>query len=215
MSLAPTDSAVTVAELLSRLGDVAPARVLLQPAPGTASESDVLSAERRSNRLLELVDGVLVEKAMGFRESIVALALAALLRQHVVAHNLGVVSGPDGMIRLGSGLVRIPDVAFIRWSRMPGGRIPTESIAPVVPDLVVEIVSRSNTAGELQRKRREYLAAGVQAIWEIDIDARQSMVFSEAGQLSVSGDGSLEGGSLLPGFSISLAALLQELDRQA
>jgi Uma2 family endonuclease len=215
MSLAPPNPIATIADLLARLGDVAPGRVLLEPTPGTASENDVIAAERGSNRLFELVDGVLVEKTMGFRESIVALALAGLLRQFVLSHNLGVVSGPDGMIRLGSSLVRIPDVAFVSWQRMPGGRIPNESIAPVIPDLVIEIVSRSNTAGELDRKRREYLAAGVQEIWEIDIDARQALVHAPASATkTISGNDLLEGSGLLIGFSVSLPQLLLELDRR-
>jgi Uma2 family endonuclease len=189
--------------------------VLLHPAPGMASEHDVVQAERSQNRLFELVDSALVEKTMGFRESIVALAIAALLRQHVTARNLGVVSGPDGMIRLGAGLVRIPDVAFISWSRLPGGRIPQEAIAAVVPDLVIEIVSRSNSAAELQRKRSDYFTAGVAELWEIDIDARQAILYrSETERQVVSRGAALESSATLPGFSVPLDEVLSELDRQ-
>src|SRR5207244_2699767 len=98
----------TLADLLERLGAIPPARVRFQPAPGTATEEDVIAAGQRENRLCELVDGVLVEKAMGFREACLAGALLALLREFVVPRNLGLVSGADGMIRLFPGLVRIP-----------------------------------------------------------------------------------------------------------
>jgi hypothetical protein len=60
----------TLADLLEHIGGIAPYRVRFRPVPGTATEEDVQalrhSAERR---LCELVDGVLVEKTMGFRES--------------------------------------------------------------------------------------------------------------------------------------------------
>ena len=62
----------TLDDLVERLGGIPLSRILVDPAPGTATEADVLEAERRYNRLYELVDGVLVEKAMGFSESLLA-----------------------------------------------------------------------------------------------------------------------------------------------
>src|SRR5438067_2343780 len=78
----PTPPAVafeTVAELLEHLGDVPPFRVRLRPVPGTATEQDVIDIEARENRLFELVDGVLVEKGMGYHESRLALLLGHYL----------------------------------------------------------------------------------------------------------------------------------------
>ena len=60
----------TLADLLEQLGGIAPERVRFRPAPGTAIEKDVLEVQTHEDRLCELVDGVLVEKAMGWRESI-------------------------------------------------------------------------------------------------------------------------------------------------
>ena len=59
-------TAVTVAELLHYLGDIPAERVRLQPAPGTATETDVVAVNEQENRLCELVDGILVEKTMGY-----------------------------------------------------------------------------------------------------------------------------------------------------
>ncbi len=61
----------TAADLLHRLGGIPASRVRLVPTPGTATEKDVIAVHDRTNRLCELVDGVLVEKVMGFDESIV------------------------------------------------------------------------------------------------------------------------------------------------
>ncbi len=55
----------TVADLLQHLGGVPPQRVLMVPTPGTATEKNIFEVEARTGRLWELIDGVLVEKAMG------------------------------------------------------------------------------------------------------------------------------------------------------
>jgi hypothetical protein len=65
--LQTVESLETLADLLKQLGDVAPERVRFRPLPGTAREQDVLDVQAREDRLCELVDGVLVEKGMGFR----------------------------------------------------------------------------------------------------------------------------------------------------
>jgi hypothetical protein len=62
----------TLADLLEQLGGIAPERVRFRPPPGTATEKDMLEVEAHEDRLCELVDGVLVEKAMGWRESLLA-----------------------------------------------------------------------------------------------------------------------------------------------
>src|SRR6267154_6789969 len=89
----------TLGDLLDRLGGISPDRVLCEPPPGQATEIDVTRAETQEGRLCELVDGTLVEKAMGFNESLLAGALISLLRAFVIPRNLGLVSGEAGMMR--------------------------------------------------------------------------------------------------------------------
>src|SRR5437868_4908364 len=86
----------TMADLLHDLGDIPPERVRLWPLPGTATEADILERERAEGSLFELVDGVLVEKAMGYRESILAGYILRLLHEFIQPRNLGFVSGADG-----------------------------------------------------------------------------------------------------------------------
>ncbi len=57
----------TLADLLQELGDISPSRIRLRPAPGRATEKDVIRIEAQENRLYELVDGVLVEFEAGCR----------------------------------------------------------------------------------------------------------------------------------------------------
>jgi Uma2 family endonuclease len=208
----PIDS---LADLLDRLGNISAERIRFRPPPGTATEQDIVEIEDRENRLCELVDGALVEKVMGYRESLLAGAILMFLREFVDTRNLGLVSGADGMMRLYPGLVRIPDVAFTSWDRLPAGRVPDQAIPDLAPDLAVEVLSKGNTPGEMQRKLREYFDAGVRLVWLVDPDARTVAVYCEPGRSTMyDEEQSLDGGEVLPGFRLELSRLFAELDRQ-
>jgi hypothetical protein len=81
----------TVADLLAKLGGVPARRVRFVPFPGTATEQDVIDIEAREDRLCELVDGVLVEKAMGVEESELAALLIHFLLSFVRPRDMGIV----------------------------------------------------------------------------------------------------------------------------
>jgi Uma2 family endonuclease len=204
-----------LADLFARLGDVPPHRIRFRPSPGTATLQDVIDVEHREGRLCELVEGVLVEKAMGFTEARLAGFLLTMLNIFVLPRNAGIVTGPDGTVQLFPDLVRIPDVAFTSWDRLPGRRGPAARIPSVVPNLAVEVLSSSNTPGEMAVKRQDYFAAGVQLVWEIDPSARTATVYtSPTDATSVGAADTLTGGTVLPGFVLPLAQLFAELDRQ-
>ena len=158
----------TLADLRRRLGGIPLERIWFHPAPGTATEKDVIEAEQRENRLCELVDGTLVEKAMGFEESRLAIELSHLVMSYLDQNDLGICVGVDGMMRMAPGLVRIPDLSFISWDRLPGRESPREPIPDLAPDLAVEVLSEGNTKPEMARKVREYFDAGVLLVWLID-----------------------------------------------
>jgi Uma2 family endonuclease len=204
---------LTVAELLEQLGNIPAHRVRLRPPPGQATEADVLAVHDRENRLCELVGGVLVEKAMGYRESLIATMLCHLLWDFLGRHPLGVVAGADGTLRLAPGLVRIPDVSFISWERMPGRMVPRAAIPHLGPDLAVEILSASNTPAEMARKVAEYFDAGARLVWIIDPETRTATVYAPPQQSTiVTEDDTLDGGDVLPGFAAPLRALFGPLD---
>ncbi len=205
----------TLADLIVRLGDVPTRRIRWQPYPGTATEQDLVEYEARTGLACELVDGVLVEKAMAWLESTLASRLIALLYNFVFARNLGAVTGEQGTFRLFPGLVRIPDVAFTSWARMPDGQYPTARIPTLAPDLAIEILSEGNTDAEMKRKREDYFAAGVTSVWIINPVARTIAVYTSVDEYMMrSGSEVVEGGSLLPGFQLSADTLFLELDRR-
>src|SRR5436190_15295599 len=101
----------SVADLLEALGDVPANRVLLRPAPGTATEADVIAIFRGpGSRLCELIDGTLVEKPVGLAESRLAAILMSFLGPFVSSRNLGFVTGEQGMMWLTPSRLRGPDV---------------------------------------------------------------------------------------------------------
>jgi Uma2 family endonuclease len=211
--LAPPE---TLADLMHRLGDIPAERVRMQPLPGLATEADVLAnAAAPRKRICELIDGVLVEKPMGFRESGLASWIMTLLGGFIYPRNLGILTGEQGAMRLFAGRVRIPDVAFISWGRTPGGCWPEEPIPDLAPDLAVEILSPSNTVAEMDLKRQDYFRSGVLLVWEIDPTARTVEVYTMPGHpLVLRETDLLDGGAVLPGFTLSVRDLFAELDRR-
>ena len=105
------------------------------------------------------------------------------------------------MMRIAPGLVRIPDLSFITWDRLPGRESPQEPIPDLAPDLAVEVLSEGNTKAEMARKVREYFEAGVILVWLIDPKKRTARVFSTVEKsVLIRADQSLDGGDVLPGF---------------
>lgn len=210
-----TNAAVasSFSDILMDLGNISSQRVRSDPKPGSATVEDLLRINSQG-AMCELVDGVLVEKVMGWRESLIAIALGRYISEFVLIRNLGLVTGPDGLIRILKSQVRGPDVTFVSWDRLPDGKVPQERVPELVPDLAVEILSEGNTYGEMARKRREYFHAGVRQVWMIDIDRRTVAVYTDIMQYQVLDESqSLSGGDILPGLEISLSVLFAELDR--
>jgi Uma2 family endonuclease len=205
----------TFADVLARLGGIPPERIRTYPAPGTATEQDVLDAETRSDRICELVDGILVEKPMASYESFLAIAIGHFLMSYLETRNLGVVLGEAGMLKIMPGLIRVPDVSFISWERMPEHRLPERRIYSLAPDLAVEVISKSNTEAEMQRKLHEYFTSGTLLVWYIYPETRTARAYvAEDRRQDIAPDGVLSGGEVLPGFELPLEKLFGWTERQ-
>jgi Uma2 family endonuclease len=204
---------LTVVDLSRRFGPISLRRIRFDPEPGTATEQDVLDIHQREKRLFELVDGILVEKTIGFMESVLAAALCGRVATWVSKRNLGAVAGADGMMRLAPGLIRIPDVSFMEWDRFPNRQIQVDPIPDLVPDLAVEVLSPSNTELEMEGKLNDYFRTGTRLVWYVDPRTRTVDVYTAPDQsIRLTQADTLDGGSLLPGFRLPLRELFAELD---
>ncbi|MCC2670294.1 MAG: hypothetical protein K0Q72_2765, partial [Armatimonadetes bacterium] len=116
------------------------------------------------------------------------------------------VMGADATLRLAPGLVRLPDVSFVSWARFPDRELPAEPVPDLAPDLAVEILSQGNTVAEMDRKRSEYFAAGCRLVWYVDPAVRRVRVYTAVDCCTeVDEHGTLDGGAVLPGFSLEVA----------
>lgn len=148
---------------------------------------------------------------MGYEESAIAATVIILLGSFVRRHKLGIVTGADGTVKLFAGLVRIPDVAFASWDRFPNRKRPKEPIPDLAPDLVVEVLSKSNTKPEMKKKLGEYFGAGVRLVWMVDPRKRTARVYTTVDQSILIKEGqSLDGGDVLPGFVLPLSELFAD-----
>ena len=168
----------------------------------------------------EIVDGVWVPKyaegevtGTGGRHGLVAAEVCYLLKDHVRRHTPGRVFAAETGFRLrrDPDLLRCPDAAFVAAARLAAG-IPA-GVVEGAPDLAVEVLSPSNTAAEMQRKLVDYLRYGARAVWVVDTD-RRAVAVHPAGALPRwhEGDDPLDGGDVLPGFSVPTSALFADLD---
>lgn len=154
---------------------------------------------------------------MGHFEGWVTFIILGQFDRYLEQHDIGMVFTPDAVLRILPGVGRAADVAFVSWAGLPGGRPPerSEPVPCVVPDLVIEVLSRSNTPGEMSRKRQEYFRAGVKRVWEIDPATRGAVAYTgpEAG-VEIPPNGTLHAGEVMPGFCLSLQAVFDRAERR-
>ncbi|HEV3256971.1 MAG TPA: Uma2 family endonuclease [Gemmataceae bacterium] len=168
--------------------------------------------------LYEVVNGEVREvPPMSRLAALVASVLAQSLGTFASQHKRGLVA-VEMLFRLTTDgrRQRRPDVAFVAYERLPDP-IFTEDDPPawdVVPNLAVEVVSPSNTANELLEKTLEYFAAGVQLVWVIYPRHRRVFVYEPpASSRILLEQDELDGGTVLPGFRLSVAALFDALTK--
>lgn len=107
---------------------------------------------------------------------------------------------------------RTPDVMVFVGGRLAEYRAayPDYRQRPLalVPDLVIEIISPTDTVSDLDEKIDAYLVDGVRLIWAIDPQRRKAVVYAPERQpLHLSGEDGLDGEDVLPGFQVSLKSL--------
>lgn len=162
--------------------------------------------------LYEIVDGRVVEKTMGVYEVHVTNLIDFFLGRFAYDHKLGYVESEMLFHLVGDGRHRRrPDIAFISYDRWPRGkRFTSENSLKVVPDLVVEVVSPSNFANEVEEKVVEYLRAGVRLVWVVHTTTGR--IYAHDGSPIVrvfDRTSEIDGGQVLPEFRLALAEVFE------
>jgi len=159
----------------------------------------------------ELVDGRLVERGMGTTSSWIGGELHGRLREYCGQQRLGWTFPADASYQCfpdEPARVRKPDVSFIQFGRLPGEQLP-EGHTRIAPDFAVEVVSPNDLALELDRKVKEYLAAGVRLVWVIFPDTRSARIHRANGSVAeVRENDELGGEDVIPGFRCTVRDLL-------
>ena len=150
----------------------------------------------------ELIAGELFETVpSGRRTSRVGLRFGGGIERFATEHDLGDVFGADvGVVFRESPMLLLgPDAAFVRAERLP---MDDETwFLRVVPDLVIEVVSPSDTRREVAAKVALYLELGVELVWVADLEDRTVAVYRPGREPRViEGDAAVDGEDVLPGF---------------
>jgi len=202
----------TVAELADRFGSLPAWRIRTDVPPGSASEDDVGRLQRESGVLCELVDGVLVEKAVSDFTAFLGLEIGRILGNFVVSRRLGWVLGADGFTRLFGTRLRAPDVSFVRRDQRPDGLL-ERGYADGGPALAVEVFSPGNTRREMEEKRAEYHASGTGLVWIVYPETRTIEVSTSADRVvTLAAEDDLAGEPVLPGFVVKVGDIFNAAD---
>jgi Uma2 family endonuclease len=187
-------------------------------ATGAPDQSDVLTDQSEPDGLYEVIDGRIVEKTMGVYENWLAGVLFGELDPYIKAHRLGrAVQAMVFDLRPKVDRERRPDVAFVSFDRwLRDRRIPRVRSWAVIPDLVVEIISLTNTAEEVAEKLEEYFQVGVRRVWVVYPRPTTIHAYTSTTAVQVLAPGAeLDGGDVLPGFRLPVTDLFEKAGEPA
>jgi Uma2 family endonuclease len=110
---------------------------------------------------------------------------------------------------LPNGAVRAPDLAWIRKERWEVlSEDEQEEFAPICPDFVVELLSRTDRLETIKDKMQEYIDNGAQLGWLIDSRERDVYVYRPDEEVvCLSDPETISGGPLLPNFEFDVRRL--------
>jgi len=125
---------------------------------------------------------------------------------------LGKVFDSSTGFRLPNGATRAPDVAWVKqecWDALtPEQR---QGFAPLCPDFVIELMSKTDEVAILQDKMQEYMENGCRLGWLIMPQTQTVAIYRQGLESeTISFTQKLSGESILPGFELDLQALFAQ-----
>ncbi len=186
-------------------------------APGDTLTYEAYLAEPQTEGRYDIINGV--RKFMAgatWDHQTIALNIAGLLRQYGRVSGVGKanIAPFDVLIRRFPKLqTRQPDVLFVSFARLAqvGGR-PAKGPLAIAPELVVEVISDTETERILSDKLADYCEIGVDECWVVRPDAGTVEVLALAAdgarRVAVYGDGESVVSVALPGLTAAVAEAL-------
>ncbi|MBF2087215.1 Uma2 family endonuclease [Thermoleptolyngbya sp. C42_A2020_037] len=186
-----------------------------QPAsePKVWTDAEFMALPQDGHRY-ELVNGELIDMGnSGMEHGWIASNLMIVLGGFVRTHKLGVMCDSSIAFSMKNGNRRSPDVSFVAKERLQGLRRLPKGFFQGAPDLAVEVLSPSNTVEEIHEKIVEYSENGTRLVWVIHPDEQYVLVYhSPSPDRLLRLQDALEGESVVPGFSLAVSELFEELD---
>lgn len=179
---------------------------------------ELLQMPELPGKRFELVDGEVIEVSpVIMRHGVIVTTLARLIDTYVAQHDLGIVATGDVgyVLRRNPDSVRAPDVSFVAWGNPAGTDLPEHGYSEGVPTLAVEVVSPDDGANEIDAKVQQFLDAGTRQVWVLWPSQRAVTVHDQHGAARKLGpEAELDGGDVLPGFSVRVSDLFEIRRRQ-
>lgn len=159
----------------------------------------------------ELINGEFTMVPVGFEHEIIGANIIFVLKKFVSEHRLGAVCGPDLGCWMKSENIRCPDVSFISKERLPkSDRLP-KGFFKGSPDLVVEVLSPSDTIEGVHGKIAEYFENDTKLAWVVNPEDQTVTVYrSSSPHKLLTNKDVLEGERVLEGFSVPVADLFEK-----
>jgi len=167
----------------------------------------LIALPENANRKLELFNGEMIGKMPRPTHSRIARRIAEMLYEYLRSEAIGEYF-PDVHIELPDDPLNgvNPDLAFVRQERL--GEIEGDRALPFMPDLCIEIQSPGQTVKLLTDKAAYYLAHGARMVWLIYPAKGVVEWLTPTERHLLVGEDAVVGGEVLPGFSVTVAALL-------
>ncbi len=160
----------------------------------------------------ELIRGVLRETMpTGRQHGEIVMNLGAELRNFIKPRKLGSLVGSDCGVRLerDPDTVREPDIAYTAFERIPPDD-DASRYSEVIPDLVVEVASPTDSHSGLNDKALMWLRYGVRLVWVVHPETRSVDVHREGHKvIALFEDDSLDGLDVLPGFTCAVSEVFE------
>ncbi len=157
--------------------------------------------------VVELIDGEIKKMSTaGFEHGRIAMLAGISLGTYVRRRALGEVTAAETgfILRRNPDTVRAPDVAFVSKERF----VHTAGYFPGAPDLVIEVVSPTDTYSDVDAKVLDWLRSGVRLVIVIDPSKRSAVVHrSMTETLRIGIEGAIDGGDVVPGWELPLREL--------